>query len=109
MDNFNFSIDSPTVSAFVQQRSKLSSTAFETIFREFTDSVCCSDLYKGYRLIAVDGSDLHTPTNKDEVDSFYPGTNGQKPYNLMHLNALYDLKQNIYVDAIIQDSHKKRA
>ncbi len=106
MDSFNFSVSSPSVSAFVQQRSKLSSTAFETVFREFTQSVSASLLHKGYRLIAVDGSDLHTPTNKIETDSFYPGTNGQKPYNLMHLNALYDLKQKIYVDALIQDSHK---
>lgn len=107
MDIFNFSVDSPSVSAFVQQRSKLSWVAFETIFKEFTKSVSTFNLYKGYRLIAVDGSDLHTPTNKNEIDSFYPGTNGQKPYNLMHLNALYDLKQRIYVDAITQDSHKR--
>lgn len=107
MDSFDFSVDSPSVSAFVQQRSKLTSVAFETVFKEFTHSVSDSSLHKGFRLIAVDGSDMHTPTNKDEVDSFYPCTNGKKPYNLMHLNAFYDLNQKIYIDAIVQDSHKQ--
>ncbi len=36
------------------------------------------------------------------MSSYHPGTNGQKPYNLLHLNALYDLKSHIYTDAIIQ-------
>ncbi len=31
-----------------------------------------------------------------------PGSNGQKPYNLLHLNALYNLKHHIYQDAIVQ-------
>lgn len=36
------------------------------------------------------------------MDSFLPGSNGQKPYNLLHLNALYNLNHQIYQDAIIQ-------
>ncbi len=105
MDLFDFSASAPTVSAFVQQRNKIKSSAFEAVFREFTDSFSMSSLYKGYRMIAVDGSDLHTPTNKEDKQSFYLGTNGQKPYNLMHLNALYDLNRHIYLDAIVQASH----
>ncbi len=105
MDIFNFNKDIPTVSAFVQQRNKISSLAFETLFKNFTSSFTKQKLFKGYRLLAVDGSDLHTPTNKNEVTSFYPGSNGQKPYNLMHLNALYDVMNNLYVDAIVQPSH----
>ena len=105
MDIFNFDKDIPTVSAFVQQRNKISSLAFETLFKNFTSSFTKQKLFKGYRLLAVDGSDLHTPTNKNEVASFYPGSNGQKSYNLMHLNALYDIMNNLYVDAIVQPSH----
>ena len=85
MDIFEFDENLPTVSAFVQQRNKISSNAFETIFKNFTSSFTKQKLYKGWRLLAVDGSDLHTPTNKNEIASFYPGSNGQKPYNLMHL------------------------
>ena len=45
---------------------------------------------------------MQIATNPNDVDSFFPGTNGQKPYNLLHLNALYDLKHHIYIDAVIQ-------
>ena len=94
----------PTVSAFVQQRSKIKSSSFEMLFRSFNNTCNEQKLFKGYRLLAVDGSDLHTPTNKNEQDSYYAGTNGQKPYNLLHLNAMYDLMTNRYVDALIQGS-----
>ena len=102
MDYFDLSLKAPTVSAFVQQRNKINYTAFEALFHSFTESVDERSLYNGYRLIAVDGSDLHTPTNKDEKSSFYEGANGQKPYNLFHLNALYDLQRRTYVDAVVQ-------
>lgn len=102
MEYFNLKTSMPTVSAFVQQRNKVDHSAFEALFHTFTKAVDEQALFKGYRLLAVDGSDLHTPTNKDESDSYHKGTNGQKPYNLFHLNALYDLQRRIYTDAIVQ-------
>lgn len=104
MDVFNFDKNTPTVSAFVQQRNKIKLEAFEAIFNKFTSSFPNKKLYKGYRLIEVDGSDLHTPTNKAESKSFYPGSNGQRPYNLMHLNVLFDLTNKLYIDAVVQSS-----
>lgn len=105
MDFFNFDTKLPTVSAFVQQRDKLSHKALEQLFHKFTDKVTDLKLYRGFRLLAVDGSDIHTPTNKNDSASFYPGTNNQRPYNLFHLNALYDLINHVYSDALIQPSH----
>ena len=102
MEYFNLKTSMPTVSAFVQQRDKVDHRAFEALFHTFTKAVDEQALFKGYRLLAVDGSDLHTPTNKDEADSYHKGMNGQKPYNLFHLNALYDLQRRIYTDAIVQ-------
>lgn len=102
MEYFNLKTSMPTVSAFVQQRNKVDHRAFEILFHTFTSAVDEQSLFKGYRLLAVDGSDLHTPTNKDEADSYHKGANGQKPYNLFHLNALYDLQRRIYTDAIVQ-------
>lgn len=104
MDYFNLDLSMPTVPAFVQQRNKINPYAFEYLFHLFTKSIDEQQLLKGYRLLAVDGSDLHVPTNKEEKGSFYEGANGQKPYNLLHLNALFDLKRGIYTDAIVQDS-----
>ena len=102
MEYFNLKTSMPTVSTFVQRRDKVDHRAFEALFHTFTEAVDEQALFKGYRLLAVDGSDLHTPTNKDEKESFYEGTNGQKPYNLFHLNALYNLQRRIYTDAIVQ-------
>lgn len=102
MEYFNLNPSMPTVSAFVQQRNKVNHRAFENLFHTFTNAIDEQELFKGYRLLAVDGSDLHTPTNKDEKESFYAGANGQKPYNLFHLNALYDLQRRIYTDAVVQ-------
>ncbi len=96
--------DMVSTSAFIQQRSKINHTAFYDLFRKFTEAASKPKLYKGYRLIAVDGSDIHIPTNKDDSDSYYEGTNGQVPYNLLHLNALYDICSRTYVDALVQKS-----
>ena len=103
MEYFDLKTSMPTVSAFVQQRNKVDHHAFETLFHTFTDAVDEKHLFRGYRLLAVDGSDLHTPTNKYERASFFEYSNGQKPHNLLHLNALYDLQRRIYTDAIMQD------
>ena len=103
---FDLNSASPTTSAFVQQRAKILPAAFESLFHHFTDRICEQKTYNGYRLFAVDGSDLQIAANPQDADSFYPGANGQKSYNLLHINAMYDLLQHIYVDAIIQKSRK---
>lgn len=94
-----------TSSAFIQQRSKIRSAAFETIFKEF--NVYCNDRqkFKGYRLLAVDGSDVNQYRNP-KLKSFitYPGN--EKGYNQTHLNAIYDLLNKTYVDAFLQPRPK---
>lgn len=99
----------PSVSAFVQQRQKLSPATFETLFSSFVravESIMPVNKYQGYRLLAVDGSDIHIPTDHTHTASFYPGTNGQSPYNTLHMNALYDLLSNTYLDCILQGSRE---
>lgn len=102
MDYFNMNISMPTVSAFVQQRDKINYCTFEKLFHSFTNAIDEQNLYKGFRLLAIDGSDLHVPSNRKETESFYQNSKGYKPFNLLHLNALYDLRRNIYTDAIVQ-------
>ena len=105
MKRFGCRTDIASTSAFVQQRGKILPEAFETIFRMFVEESDPSRLYNGYRLFAVDGSDIQIPTNPQDKDSYFPGSNGQHPYNLLHLNAMYDLLQRTYVDAIVQKRH----
>ena len=102
LDSFHLSLDAASSSAFVQQRAKISYAALENLFHMFSQKADTVRLYRGHRLFAVDGSDLHIPTNPQDSESFYPGTNGQKPYNLLHLNVLFDLLSHTYQDAILQ-------
>ena len=90
----------PSASAFVQQRQKIKTDAFKSIFNDFTSKLI--NITDDLVVLAVDGSDIQIPTNPDDKSSFYPGSNGQKPYNLLHLNALYNLENHLYTDAIIQ-------
>ena len=54
----------------------------------------------------MDGSDLQFTANPNDPLSYFSGVNGQKPYSFLHLNALYDLNSNLYLDAVVQ---KRRA
>ena len=101
IDAWNAKTNLPSTSAFVQQRYKIKAEAFKAVFDGFTSkliNVNDSEL----QVLAIDGTDIQIATNPDDLSSFHPGSNGQKPYNLLHLNALFDLKQKIYTDAIIQ-------
>lgn len=93
--------DLPSASAFVQQRIKIKPEAFKAIFDGFTFKVS-KRIKDDMAILAVDGSDVHIPTNPDDMSSYYPGINGQKPYNLLHLNAFYDLEKHLYTDVVIQ-------
>ena len=106
LDCLDFEDVPASVSALVQQRNKILPKALEYLFREFTDKCQKIKLYKGYRLLAVDGSDLQFTANPNDPLSYFPGVNGQKPYSFLHLNALYDLNSGLYLDAVVQ---KRRA
>ena len=96
---------SVSTSAVVQMRDKLKAEVFRALllgFNKQMEEVSAPKTENGLRILAVDGSDIQIPVNTNDAESFFPGTNGQKPYNLLHMNALYDLKQRIYLDAIIQ-------
>ena len=101
LKHFGCSSDVATTSAFVQQRGKLNSAALPSLFDLFVQKTDCPKLYKGLRLIAADGSDIQIPRNPSHSDSYFAGTNGQAPYNLLHLDAMYDLLQHTYLDAIV--------
>ena len=106
IDCLDFEEMPASVSALVQQRNKILPEALEYLFHKFTDTCERPKLYKGYRLLAVDGSDLQFTANPNDPLSYFPGVNGQKPYSFLHLNALHDLNSDLYLDAVVQ---KRRA
>ena len=97
----------PTNSSFNQRRAQILPEAFEFLFHEFTKkSSDTSKKYKGYRLIACDGSDLCISHNPDDVATYFKAKS-KKGHNLLHLNTLYDLNNRTYIDAIIQSLKEK--
>lgn len=106
MDFFGIHEDLATTSAFIQQRAKIIPEAFESLFELFTENAAEDKTFRGFRLLAVDGTDFLTASDPSDPDSFFPGTEDQKSYNLLHLNAMYDLVQHIYIDAILQKRRK---
>lgn len=101
IDLFHSSPQMPTASAFIQQRNKIKPEAFKAIFDGFS-----KDIMTGFSeempVFAVDGSDVQIATNPDDPESYFPGGEGQKGYNLLHLNALYEINHQIYADSVIQ-------
>ncbi len=84
-------------SAFVQQRAKIKPELFHELLMNFNQ--IAHKLFKGYDLLAVDGSDNYIASNPD-ADS-YMQYGDAKGYNLLHLNALYNLLTHLYEDATI--------
>ena len=90
-----------TKSAFVQQRSKIRPNAMEDIFTLFNKKCCDKKTFRGYRLYAVDGSDINVPTNPF-LESYVISNQHGAGHNLLKLNVLYDLMNKTYVDTVIQ-------
>lgn len=68
--------------------------------------------WNGYTLLAVDGSHVQIPSNIHDEATYFNGTKDGRGYKLLHLNALYDLESQLYLDAVIQDGreeHESRA
>ena len=84
-------------SAFVQQRDKFRVQTFRNILFDFNEKAKDLATYRGFRLLAVDGTGLNIPYS---ADSKYKMTNGanDRGYCQIHLNLLYDLKNNLYLD-----------
>lgn len=110
---FDYDFETPSNSSFNQRRAQILPEAFEFLFKEFTASLNnSSKTYNGYKLIACDGSDFCYSSDPSDTVSYVQTPVGVKGYNRLHLNALYDLLDRTYVDAIIQGNrqmNEKRA
>ena len=107
MEFYDYDPKMVSVSAVVQRRAKILPAAFQYLFHKFNEAFSQTNFFHGYRLYAVDGSDIHIPTIPDDKETFYRANDDAKGYNLMHLNALYDLMNRRYIDAVLQDSRNE--
>lgn len=92
-------------SAFIQQRDKLTEDVFIDLFHLFNQSMTDMKTFCGYKLYAVDGSDINIAFDKD-ADTYMPPSgpkteNMSRGYNQYHLNAVYDLLNKVYIDATL--------
>ena len=92
LDYFDFDANTPSVSAYTQQRSKVLPEVFEYLFHSFTqENMIATNDYKGYRLIACDGSNLTIATNSNDTETAYKSNQYGAVTNHLHLNAFYDV------------------
>ena len=114
LNYFEMADNTPTKSAFCQQRMKVSPDAFEFLFCLFTEILLDLDAPKtflGYRLLACDGSDINIPYNVDDPETYHK-SGDKRGYNQLHLNAFFDILNGIYVDCVLEPdclSHERRA
>jgi hypothetical protein len=103
LDYFDFDTTAPTVSAYTQQRSKVLPEAFEYLFDAFTkENISKQKTFKGYRLIACDGSNLSIAKNPNDAETVWKTNQYGDITNHLHLNAFYDVLNRIYLDAVLQ-------
>lgn len=113
LDYFDFDVNTPTVSAYTQQRAKVLPQAFEYLFHEFTMANSSAvNLYDGYQLLACDGSNLSIASNPKDQETQRKSNQFDKLKNHLHLNVLYDVLNRVFIDAQVQTAseyHEYRA
>ena len=102
MTYFNYDVTTASTSAFIQQRSKIRPDAFKHLFQQFTASYDQYKYFRGYRLLAIDGSTFNIAHHPDDEKTYIKSSTAKKGYNSLHLNTLYDLMNRLYIDAQIQ-------
>ena len=97
----------PTSSALSQQRDKLDISAFQRILRLFINAFDDYKTWKGYHILACDGSDVNIAyDDQDEETKRQNGNN--KPFSQFHINGLYDCINHVFWDTSIDTAAKTR-
>ena len=90
-----------TASAFEQQKAKLKPECFMQIMLEFNKAKSEHKLLDDrYLVLAIDGSDFNPPFNPNS-ENLFQRTDGRE-YCQIHVNALYDILDKLYIDISIQ-------
>ena len=95
-----------TASAVSQRRGQIAPSVFRAVFESFNADCADENYYRGYRLLAADGTAINLPRNP-AAPSFVQNDGIPKGVNQLHLTPLYDILSNTFADAIIQPEPKK--
>ena len=77
----------PYPSAMIQRRSKIKPSAFLHLFYRFTRKIPLLKTFRGFRLIACDGSRLNLPYNPSDQDTYIQCIKNRKGINLERLGS----------------------
>ena len=84
--------------AILKSRSKIKMSAFEQLFHKFNDTLENPKEYRGYRVLAVDGSDFSSLYNANSeyatISNQYGGA------NRMHVNFDYDILNKNFLEML---------
>lgn len=98
------SSDIPSSSAVSQRRKLLDPSVFKDINYAFLGSIDNYRTFKGYHILAQDGSDINLPFLDDDTQISY---GHDKPVCQFHLNALYDCLNHVYFDYAVNRPTKR--
>ena len=105
---FNYDSSVPTSSAFYQQRSKLSVSAFRHLLREFNLKFPLEKFRDKYYLIACDGSEFNIARNPNNPDTYHePNGKSASGFNMIHTISLYEVCSKRYLDLEVQPGRRK--
>ena len=96
--------DSVTKQAFFKARKNILPDAFKELFLMTRDMVLSKNKikrYKGYRVLAIDGSELRLNKTKENKDIFVPQSRSAENKTNARISLLYDVISNYVIDAQI--------
>jgi len=112
--SLDLNIEPISNSAFTRARAKLRHTAFIELNQKAIVNVCYGDgnfkRYKGFRMLAIDGSKVILPDTEDVIREFgqisyktgKDGQEGQRAYGLA--SVMYDVLNRIGVDSVLSNA-----
>lgn len=96
----------PFASALIYRRNQVKPEAFQALFHQFTKKIPVPNTFHGFQLAGFDGTRTNLPYHPSDQDTFIQSIKGRKGINQMHLNCLYDLMNDIFLDVEIQGIHQ---
>ena len=98
------STDSVTKQAFFKARKNILPDAFKELFLMTRDMVLNKNKikrHKGYRILAIDGSELRLDKTKENKDIFLPRNHSPENKTNAEISLLYDVISHYVIDAQI--------
>ena len=108
LDYFGYGDERPSKPAYGNQMKKIKDEFWPDFYRDMTKMITKSLIKsdsksKGYRLVAIDGTDLAVPEYDEKNHTFSLRNHGQvSTHNSIHINAAVDVVSSVCVDVVLQ-------